>query len=83
MDTDKSLSKLTGAEPPIGLKVQLALSGMTKKWWIVGAVVVVLVALGLYFGPRIYASFQEDAAPAASVDTSGAQAATTEDLNGT
>lgn len=56
---------------------------MTKNRWIVGVVVVVLVALGLYFGPKIYASFQEDAAPAASVDTSGAQAATTEDLNGT
>ncbi|TFI43515.1 YceI family protein [Rhodococcus sp. 1R11] len=56
---------------------------MTKKWWTVGVVVVVLVALGLYFGPKIYASFQEDAAPAATVDTSGAQAATTDDLNGT
>lgn len=67
----------------MGLKLQLSSAVMTKKWWIVGVVVVVLVALGLYFGPKIYASFQEDAAPAASVDTSGAQAATTEDLNGT
>jgi polyisoprenoid-binding protein YceI len=67
----------------MGLKLQLSSSVMTKKWWTVGVVVVVLVALGLYFGPKIYASFQEDDAPAATVDTSGAQAATTDDLNGT
>lgn len=54
---------------------------MTKKWWIVG-IVVVLTALGLYFGPRIYASLQEDDAPAATVDASGAQSATTADLDG-
>lgn len=55
---------------------------MTKKWWIVGVVVVVVAALGLYFGPKIYASFQEDDAPAASVSTSGAQAASTESIDG-
>ena len=54
----------------MGLKLQLSSSVMTKKWWTVGVVVVVLVALGLYFGPKIYASFQEDDAPAATVDTS-------------
>lgn len=56
---------------------------MTKKWWIVGVVVVAVVALGLYFGPKIYASLQEDDAPAATVSTSDAQAATTDDLDGT
>ncbi|MBY4131164.1 YceI family protein [Rhodococcus fascians] len=55
---------------------------MTKKWWIVGVVVIVLVALGLYFGPKIYASLQEDDAPAATVSTSGAQAATVVDIDG-
>ncbi|KZE98815.1 MULTISPECIES: YceI family protein [unclassified Rhodococcus (in: high G+C Gram-positive bacteria)] len=55
---------------------------MTKKWWIVGVVVVVVAALGLYFGPKIYASLQEDDAPAASVSTSGAQAASTESIDG-
>ncbi|MGB6069035.1 MAG: YceI family protein [Rhodococcus sp. (in: high G+C Gram-positive bacteria)] len=55
---------------------------MTKKWWIVGIVVVAVVALGLYFGPKIYASLQEDDAPAASVSTSGAQAASTESIDG-
>ncbi|MDV8021633.1 YceI family protein [Rhodococcus sp. IEGM 1330] len=55
---------------------------MTKKWWIVGVVVVAVVALGLYFGPKIYASLQEDDAPAASVSTSGAQAASTETIDG-
>lgn len=47
-----------------------------KKWWI-ALVVIVIVALGLYFGPKIYANvFAEDDAPAASVSTSGVQAAT-------
>ena len=55
---------------------------MTKKWWIVGVVVVAVVALGLYFGPKIYASLQEDDAPAVSVSTSGAQAASTESIDG-
>lgn len=54
---------------------------MTKKWWIAG-VVVVVIALAAFFGPKIYASFQGDDAPAATVSTSGAQAATTDDLNG-
>lgn len=62
--------------------MQLALRGMTKKWWIAGALVVV-IALGAYFGPKIYASFQEDDAPAATVSTEGAQAASTDDLDGT
>lgn len=66
----------------MGLKLQLPSAVMTKKWWIVGVVVVVLVALGLYFGPKIYASLQEDDAPAATVSTSGAQAATVVDING-
>ena len=48
---------------------------MNKKWWI-AIVVVVVVALGLYFGPKIYANvFAEDDAPAASVSTSGVAAA--------
>ncbi|MGV8875270.1 MAG: YceI family protein [Rhodococcus sp. (in: high G+C Gram-positive bacteria)] len=55
---------------------------MSKKWWITGVTVIVLVALGLYFGPKIYASLEGDDAPAASVSTSGAQAATVEDING-
>ncbi|WP_072802819.1 YceI family protein [Rhodococcoides yunnanense] len=57
---------------------------MTKKWWIVGAVVVVIVALGLTVGPWAYGKFfAEDDAPAATVSTSGAVAATTDDLDGT
>lgn len=81
--SDKSLSKLTGTNPRAGLKVQLASTGMTKKWWIVGAVVVVVIALAAFFGPKIYASFEGDDAPAASVSTSGAQAASTDNLDGT
>lgn len=65
------------------LKLQLSSAVMTKKWWITGVVVVVLIALGLYFGPKIYASLQEDDAPAATVSTADAQAATTDDLDGT
>ncbi|PTR24128.1 YceI-like domain-containing protein [Rhodococcus sp. OK519] len=46
-----------------------------KKWWIVGGVVVVVLA-GLLAGPWIYGKFiAEDDAPAASVSTEGAQAA--------
>ncbi|MGA9872062.1 MAG: YceI family protein [Rhodococcus sp. (in: high G+C Gram-positive bacteria)] len=57
---------------------------MTKKWWIVGAVVVVLVALGVTVGPWAYGKFfAENDAPAATVSTSGAQAATTDELDGT
>ena len=44
-----------------------------KKWWIVGAVVVVAV-IALFVGPRIYASF-ESSDPAATVSTEGARAA--------
>lgn len=66
------------------LKVQLALAGMTKKWWIVGAIVVVLVALGVTVGPWAYGKFIADSdAPAATVSTSGAQAASTDDIDGT
>lgn len=65
------------------MKVQLALAGMTKKWWIVGAVVV-LVALGVTVGPWAYGKFfAESDAPAATVSTSGAQAATTDSIDGT
>lgn len=47
-----------------------------KKWWIGGAVVVVVVIAGLLAGPWLYGTFiAEDDAPAASVSTSGAQAA--------
>ncbi|OLT35543.1 YceI family protein [Rhodococcus sp. BGS-1C] len=57
---------------------------MTKKWWIVGAIVVVLVALGVTVGPWAYGKFiAESDAPAATVSTSGAQAATTDDIDGT
>ncbi|MFY2789221.1 YceI family protein [Rhodococcus sp. KRD162] len=55
---------------------------MSKKWWITGVTVIVLVALGLYFGPKIYASFEGDDAPAATVSTSGAEAATVESIDG-
>ena len=66
------------------LKVQLALAGMTKKWWIVGAIVVVLVALGVTVRPWAYGKFIADSdAPAATVSTSGAQAASTDDIDGT
>ncbi|MBY6351504.1 YceI family protein [Rhodococcoides corynebacterioides] len=44
-----------------------------KKWWIVGAVVVVAV-IALFVGPRIYASL-ESSDPAATVSTEGARAA--------
>lgn len=48
---------------------------MKKSWLIAGAVVVVLV--GILVGPWIYGKFiAEDSAPAASVSTEGAQAAT-------
>lgn len=53
---------------------------MTKKWWITGAVVVVLAVVALFVGPRIYASL-ESSDPAASVSTEGAEAATG-DLDG-
>lgn len=57
---------------------------MTKKWWIVGAVVVVLVVLGVTVGPWAYGKFfAESDAPAATVSTSGAEAATTDDIDGT
>ncbi|MCA1007266.1 YceI family protein [Rhodococcus hoagii] len=47
-----------------------------KKWWIIGGAVVV-VLLGVLAGPWIYGQFiAEDDAPAASVSTEGAQAAT-------
>lgn len=47
-----------------------------KKWWIVGGVVVVVV-LAVLVGPWVYGKFiAEDDAPAASVSTEGAQAAT-------
>lgn len=82
--SDKSLSNLPGAGPPNDLKVQLILVGMTKKWWIVGGVVVVLVALGVTVGPWAYGKFfAESDAPAATVSTSGAQAASTDDIDGT
>lgn len=46
-----------------------------KKWWIIGGAVVV-VLLGVLAGPWIYGKFiAEDDAPAASVSTEGAQAA--------
>ncbi|MBY6537146.1 YceI family protein [Rhodococcus sp. BP-349] len=53
---------------------------MKKKWWITGAVVVVLAIVALVVGPRIYSSI-ESSDPAASVSTSGAEAATG-DLDG-
>ncbi|MDJ0396615.1 YceI family protein [Rhodococcus sp. G-MC3] len=57
---------------------------MKKKWWMVGAIVVVLVALGLTVGPWAYGKFFADSdAPAATVSTSGAQAASTDDIDGT
>ena len=49
---------------------------MTKRWWIVGGVVVVAV-LALVAGPWVYGNWiAEDDAPAAAVSTEGAQAAT-------
>ncbi len=49
---------------------------MTKKWWIIGAVVLVVVALVAWFGPRLYAEYvAEDSDPAATVSTEGATAA--------
>ncbi|MGB6182451.1 MAG: YceI family protein [Rhodococcus sp. (in: high G+C Gram-positive bacteria)] len=48
---------------------------MTKKWWITGAVVVVVALLAFVVGPRIYSAI-ESSDPAASVSTSGAEAAT-------
>lgn len=57
---------------------------MTKKWWTVGAIVVVLVALGVTVGPWAYGKFIADSdAPAATVSTSGAQAASIDDIDGT
>ncbi|WP_338887133.1 YceI family protein [Rhodococcus sovatensis] len=57
---------------------------MTRKWWTVGAIVVVLVALGVTVGPWAYGKFIADSdAPAATVSTSGAQAASTDDIDGT
>lgn len=50
--------------------------------WIVGLVVVVVVGVLAWFGPRVYAEYiAEDAAPAATVDTEGAAAAEG-DING-
>lgn len=49
---------------------------MRKLWWSLAAIVV-LVVLGFFVGPWVYGTFvAEDDAPAASVSTSGAQAAT-------
>ena len=46
-----------------------------KKWWLIGGAVVLVLA-GLLAGPWIYGKFiAEDDAPAASVSTEGAQAA--------
>ncbi|MFF0816140.1 YceI family protein [Rhodococcus sp. NPDC003318] len=48
---------------------------MTKRWWIVGGIVVVAV-LALVAGPWVYGNWiAEDDAPAATVSTEGAQAA--------
>lgn len=56
---------------------------MNKKWWI-AIVVVVVIALAAVVGPWAYAKFfAEDDAPAATVSTSGAQAASTDDIDGT
>lgn len=50
---------------------------MRKKWWWLGGAVVVVVIVGLLAGPWLYGTLiAEDDAPAASVSTSGAQAAT-------
>ncbi|MFC9786990.1 YceI family protein [Rhodococcus sp. NPDC127528] len=54
---------------------------MRRRWWILGAVVVVAV-LALVGGPWVYGTWiATDDAPAAAVSTSGAQAATG-DVNG-
>ena len=48
---------------------------MKKLWWLVGAVVIVVIAV--LVGPWFYGQFiAEDDAPAASVSTEGAEAAT-------
>ena len=48
---------------------------MTKRWWIVGGIVVAVV-LALVAGPWVYGTWiAADDAPAASVSTDGAQAA--------
>ncbi|TQF74866.1 YceI family protein [Rhodococcus spelaei] len=55
---------------------------MRRRWWVLGSVVVVAV-LALVAGPWVYGTWiATDDAPAASVSTSGAQAATG-DVNGT
>ncbi|RVW08623.1 YceI family protein [Prescottella agglutinans] len=47
-----------------------------KKWWLVGGAVVVVLLAAVLAGPWIYGEFiAEDDAPAASVSTEGAQAA--------
>lgn len=49
---------------------------MRKLWWSLAAVVVIVV-LGFFVAPWVYGTFiAEDDAPAASVSTSGAEAAT-------
>ncbi|MFD1812001.1 YceI family protein [Rhodococcus gannanensis] len=48
---------------------------MTKRWWIVGGIVA-LVVLAVVAGPWVYGNWiAEDDAPAATVSTEGAQAA--------
>lgn len=62
--------------------MQLASGCMTKKRWSALGIVVV-VALVILVGPWIYGKiFAEDDAPAATVSTSGAQAASTDGIDG-